>query len=281
MVFAPTMQAESAGFSPSASKPAKVVRAWRDAGLALRMVEPEAADIDTLSLAHQRGYVEDVLGLRRTNGFGDRSPSVASALPYTTGAMLTASRRVLKEGGAACAPCSGFHHARWDGGSGFCTFNGLMVTAMAVHSEGSAGRVAILDCDQHYGDGTDHILERLGSPAWVRHFTAGESFHHPRQVPEFFARLREEIAALEGFDLVLYQAGADPHIDDPLGGWLTTEQLRERDAIVFEGVAALGVPLVWNLAGGYQRDASGGITPVLEIHTNTAREHLRVYCTDF
>ncbi len=34
---------------------------------------------------------------------------------------------------------------------------------------------------------------------------------------------------------------------------------------------------MWNLAGGYQRDRDGGITPVLAIHSNTAREHLRVF----
>ncbi len=34
-------------------------------------------------------------------------------------------------------------------------------------------------------------------------------------------------------DVLLYQAGADPHIDDPLGGWMTTSQLFERDLIVF------------------------------------------------
>ena len=76
---------------------------------------------------------------------------------------------------------------------------------------------------------------------------------------------------------MLYQAGADPHVNDPLGGWLTTEQLRERDARVFEAVARLGVPVVWNLAGGYQRDANDGIGPVLEIHRNTALEHARVF----
>ena len=93
----------------------------------------------------------------------------------------------------------------------------------------------------------------------------------------FFARLDEELPALAGYDVVLYQAGADPHVADPLGGWLATEELRLRDATVFEALAAMGVPVVWNLAGGYQRDARGGIAPVLEIHRNTAEEHLRVY----
>lgn len=77
--------------------------------------------------------------------------------------------------------------------------------------------------------------------------------------------------------MVLYQAGADPHVNDPLGGWLTTEQLRERDGLVFSGLKALGIPVAWNLAGGYQLDAAGGISPILEIHDNTLRECARVY----
>ena len=78
-------------------------------------------------------------------------------------------------------------------------------------------------------------------------------------------------------DLVLYQAGADPHVNDPLGGWLTTDELRRRDAIVFERLRALGVPVVWNLAGGYQQERDGTIPRVLEIHDNTARECVRAF----
>ncbi len=71
--------------------------------------------------------------------------------------------------------------------------------------------------------------------------------------------------------MLLYQAGADPHVDDPLGGFLTTDELARRDAIVFGEARALGLPVAWNLAGGYQRDARGGIEPVLQIHENTLR----------
>jgi len=75
---------------------------------------------------------------------------------------------------------------------------------------------------------------------------------------------------------LLYQAGADAHIDDPLGGWLTTAQMRQRDALVFEAALGYGIPVVWNLAGGYQRDADGGIGPVLAIHRATLDEAIRV-----
>jgi acetoin utilization deacetylase AcuC-like enzyme len=76
---------------------------------------------------------------------------------------------------------------------------------------------------------------------------------------------------IDGVDVLFYQAGADPHIDDPYGGYLTTEALRLRDEIVFSIAAKRGVPVVWNLAGGYQSP----IEKVLEIHDNTARMHLQ------
>lgn len=277
VVYSPLAVADAASFSPSASKPAAVIADWTAHGLPLRVVPPEAASVEELALAHDRAYVEDILAGRRANGFGNVRADVAASLPFTTGALLTAARLALADGGAVCAPVSGFHHAGWNDACGFCTFNGLVVTARSLWEAGLVRRTAILDCDQHYGDGTDAILARLDGPAWLYHFTAGREYERPSQVPAFFERLAREIDAVSACDLVLYQAGADPHVDDPLGGWLTTEQLRTRDAFVFEGLRARGVPVVWNLAGGYQRDASGGIAPVLEIHRNTAHEHLRVF----
>jgi acetoin utilization deacetylase AcuC-like enzyme len=273
------MVAPSGSFSPSAEKPAQVVASWRRLGLRLDLREPTPATPEELSLAHDPSFVREVLAGTRLNGFGNRSGQVAASLPYTSGSMLSAARHALREGGAAAAPCSGFHHAGYDRASGFCTFNGLMVAACALRREG-ARKVGILDCDMHYGDGTDDIIRRLAARSWVAHFSAGESFTSPRQVGAFFDRLDRELARMRDCDVVLYQAGADPHVDDPLGGWLATAELRARDARVFERLQAASVPVAWNLAGGYQRDASGGIPKVLEIHDNTARECARVFGYD-
>ena len=54
-------------------------------------------------------------------------------------------------------------------------------------------------------------------------------------------------------DLVIYQAGADPHIDDPFGSvGLTNEQMFLRDKIVFEYFKSKKIPIFFVLAGGYQ-----------------------------
>lgn len=269
--FTPRMVAESGGFSPSAAKPAQVADRLRACGLPIAIIEPAPVTVEELCLAHDRVYVDDILAGRVPNGFGNCSPAIAASLLYTTGSMLSAARHVLDAGGIACAPCSGFHHAGYRSPDGFCTFNGLMTTACALRRDARVLRVGIVDCDMHYGDGTDEIIDELGARSWIEHFTAGSVYSRPEQASTFFAELPGRLDAMGGCDVVLYQAGADPHVDDPLGGWLTTAQLAARDTMVFEAFAGLGIPVVWNLAGGYQRARDGSIPKVLEIHENTAR----------
>jgi acetoin utilization deacetylase AcuC-like enzyme len=151
-----------------------------------------------------------------------------------------------------------------------------MVTALALKAEG-VQNVGILDFDMHYGNGTDDIINTLGDKSWLKHFTGGKHFDDPSQVKEFFDNLPNILSWFQGCDVLLYQAGADPHINDPYGGWLTTEEMRIRDARVFDAMKAFGIPVVWNLAGGYQVEKDGSIPKVLEIHDNTMRECVRVY----
>jgi len=278
--YTPQMVANADSFSPSAAKPAQVVAAWQAAGFPIQVFAPAPASLAQLYRAHDPAYVDDVLACRRSNGFGNRRQAVAQSLRYTSGAMVAAVQAAIKEGGITCAPVSGFHHAGYDFGGGFCTFNGLMVAALEVLECGLAQRVGILDCDMHYGNGTEQILRHLGRRDVV-HFSAGQDYGRPDQAEGFLAALPKLVASrFADCDVLIYQAGADPHVNDPLGGWLTTEQLAERDRLVFATAHALGVPVAWNLAGGYQRDAQGGISPVLAIHANTLREAFAMSATN-
>ena len=268
------MVADSGAYSPSAGKPVHVVASWREQGFPIEVIAPPALSADDLALAHDRRMVDDILAGRRDNGFSNRSPTVARALPYTSGAMYAAAVRALEARSVAVAPCSGFHHACYLRPAGFCTFNGLMVAARLLHERHGVSRVAILDFDEHYGDGTDDIIERLGID-WVDHYSAGAHDFSTDDAEAFLAQIPGilEGMARRGSQLVLFQAGADPHVDDPLGGFLTTEQLYRRDRAVFETCRRRGLPVAWNLAGGYQmlEGFSGAeeIRPVLDIHDNT------------
>lgn len=257
-------------FSPSAEKPTQVVRDWLQRGLIQEsdVLSFEPVTRTDLKRAHDAAFVDGVLDLSIDNGFGNRNAQVAASLPYTSGSLLAAARHALEYRENVCSPTSGFHHAGYDSAEGFCTFNGLMVTALALLEQGAVRSIGILDCDVHYGNGTDDIMKRLGVQG-IRHHTMGAHFRHRDEASLFEQWLQRAIEDCLGVDLLIYQAGADPHVNDPLGKVLTGVQMAKRDHAVFS--AFQGRPLVWNLAGGYQRDVNGGIEPVLKLHRTTAQ----------
>jgi len=57
-------------------------------------------------------------------------------------------------------------------------------------------------------------------------------------------------------------------VSDPLGGFMTSAEMRERDRIVFRTCARRRVPIAWNLAGGYQEP----FHRVLALHDATMEE---------
>jgi len=271
------MVAESDSYSPSAGKPRAVALALRNAELTVTFVAPEPATFDQMARAHDPSFVRGVLDGRVSNGFGNTSEGVRRSLPFTSGSMIDAAKAAIVDG-MACSLSSGFHHACYDSAGGFCTFNGLMVAAYALQDLDLAQRVAIIDCDQHYGNGTDNILLRVGRTG-ILHVTFGRHFSRASDAEQYMAMLhglRNQFAT-HRTQVVLYQAGADVHVNDPLGGVLTTEEMKERDRIVFSTCRDLGIGVAWNLAGGYQKDAQGNIGAVIDLHLNTAREAIKTF----
>ena len=59
--------------------------------------------------------------------------------------------------------------------------------------------------------------------------------------------------AEEPFDLVIYNAGMDPHEESAIGGLagITTSVIAERERLVFEWARQRGVGVAFTLAGGY------------------------------
>lgn len=275
--FSPLMQAEAGSYSPSAGKPAQVLESWRKLGIPMDVCAPTPVTREQLLLAHSAEFVDGILEGRLSNGFGNRSLEVAASLPYTCGSMLAAAKEALSNGKGAVAPCSGFHHAGYSFAGGFCTFNGLMVTALSLLESQKIKRLAILDLDMHYGNGTQDIIDTLGVGHQVKHWSRSFS---PSRAEQFLESLPDLVRSLcEDCEVLLYQAGADSHCNDPLGGYLTTDQMRRRDELVFETSRAHAIPVAWNLAGGYQRDEQGGIRPVLDLHDNTMRAFARITMT--
>lgn len=263
-------------FSPSAGKPALVVEEWKKRGYNFSLSEVTPLTREQFYLSHDKKFVDDVLDLKRDNGFDNRSPDVAKALSWTSGSMYCAARDAYLNKSITCSPTSGFHHAHYDFSEGFCTFNGLTLTAILLRKEFHAIRVGIVDIDHHWGNGTENIIKHLGLD-YIRHYTFGGEnsdnyfWKGGEKAENWLLRLPSIVEKFSDCDIVLYQAGADPHVNDPYGGALTDAQLRERDRVVFQILRKNNIPVSWDLAGGYQIP----IQKVLDIHNATMEEVLK------
>jgi acetoin utilization deacetylase AcuC-like enzyme len=269
----------------------------------VQLVKPPPVTTEQLLRVHTREYIEAIrTGEPRDLAESQKFPWSQQLFPsvcLTCGGCLAAARTALSDGVAA-ALASGFHHAHAERGEGFCTFNGLIIAADALHAEGKVRRVAILDLDLHYGNGTallavtrPHVraLSIYGNgywdntnysdPAILRHEDGAN--HRSAALPngsgraELFERLENFLPWLveEGApDLLLYQAGADPYFEDPYSRLrLDHADLKARDRFVFEFARKHGLPVAWVLAGGYTHDVS----KVVQVHVNTFTAALEVY----
>jgi len=277
--YSPAMVADAESYSPSAMKPAKVLEAWQASGIPLSLYDVKPIERAALHAVHEQTFVDDVLACVQPNGFGSHSPTVAQSLLYTNASLRDAAVEALRNGCVAVSPTSGFHHAHYSSASAYCTFNGLMVAAHYLLQNKLATKVGIIDCDYHYGNGTDELISKHHLSGKVKHFTAGSRYHRANQAEDFFNALKTAVEFMADCDVILYQAGADAHIDDPLGGFLTDEQLYQRDLLLFSLCQQQGVPVAWNLAGGYQKldNDEPDWEAITAIHSNTLRACGEVY----
>ena len=239
-----------------------------------QLVEPKPASRQDLEAVHHRRYVKSVLtghGDLAECAFGFWSESYRDGVLAINGGNLLAAQMALEDGIAANVG-QGFHHARHKMGAGFCTFNGLALVA-AVNPD---LQVLVIDCDEHAGDGTAELTDRI--PNLSNFSICGcriecqESKRsivrrvEPRDSDSYRKHLHEALdhAAATKPSLVIYQAGMDPHENDPLGRSKMTEAfLEDRDRLVMEALALdLHIPFFFVLAGGYQEPMEEKLIPL-------------------
>lgn len=233
--------------------------------------EPVYYDVDAyrIECVHDDVYVRKVRSGQTPNGFGDRDYRKVVHAEMSCSAMLAASMSAINDG-VAFAPVSGFHHASYDRGGGYCTFNGLVHAHHWLKHAKLVDKVLILDGDGHYGDGTQNIIEKLGLHSSLMNWWIAGDKHQ-----EWAEWQNSLVKILPTVQLVMYQAGADSHIEDPfMAGTLTTAEWVKRDRFIFQTCKDAGVPIVWNLAGGY----NGAKT--LDLHTSTFETAVQVFYPD-
>lgn len=256
----------------------------------VRLVEPEPVDRQRLEELHSLEYVEAFLEghapLARSQNLA-WSEALRDAVLLSLGGQLEAADRALQQGVAANL-AHGFHHARYARGAGYCTFNGLALVAQAHPNQ----RVAVLDCDEHPGDGTAEFTQRLPNLFNASIHGVSDAFEcAPGErnlslpIPATESPAEAYGEALESAfeflrtiepDLLVYQAGVDCHRDDPLHTLaLTDEDLRRRDRAVFRWARDRSLPVLFVLSGGYLEREH-----LTRLHSETFRSCLDVYAAD-
>lgn len=259
--------------TPSMRKLPLVAALAAEAGFA-NLVAPQPVGRAELKLIHDAAYVESILtgeGALSKCAFGYWSEDYRDGVLAINGGNLLAARMALEEGIAANVG-QGFHHAAPSNGGGYCTFNGLALVA-AMHP---GMEVFVLDCDEHGGDGTAEFTKTLSnlfnySICGIGMGACEGPRSVVRRVPpndECQARLflEEAMNHIEEHrpGLVIYQAGMDPHRDDPLSrSKMSGEFLAHRDEFVMQTLALdLGIPFFFVLAGGYQEPMEETFVPL-------------------
>jgi acetoin utilization deacetylase AcuC-like enzyme len=266
----------------STTKQADVVRAAGAEGLLDVQPWPfnEERAWEAVGRVHDAGYMRAVRtgnprALAECQGFR-WSPAFANAAARIWAGHTVACCLALEDG-LVFHPVSGAHHADQARGGGFCTFNFLVGAGRHLLDVGALAKVAIVDLDAHQGDGTCRmvhgddrfgVFDVAGSNRVGSEGTDRVTLHDVTDAPGYEAALSTLPAFLDRFapGLVQYQAGMDCHQDDPIGGipGVDAAFLASRDRFVIEQVVQRRIPLVVNLAGGYQSD---GTTVALHVET--------------
>jgi histone deacetylase 11 len=189
---------------------------------------------------------------------------------YAVGGTILACRLAVKQG-VAINLGGGYHHAAAGWGGGFCVYADIPLAAKLLHDRGQARKVLVVDLDAHQGNGTAAVLQDW---PWAVTFDLYERDIFPARkeledyaIPvgpgltgrEYLDVVQDTLpAALDAVrpDLLIYNAGSDPFIEDPLARFrLAAGDLAERDLMVVTTARERGIPVAMVLSGGYSAES--------------------------
>ena len=253
----------------------------------LVIATPEELPREAALRVHTRKYLADLDGDEHTERTRDSelplSRQIVNGYYLATSGTCLAAKLALERGGGMNLS-GGFHHAFADRAEGFCYLNDVAVAARQLQQGDDLGKIVIVDCDVHQGNGTAHIFLDDSS---VFTFSIHQQGNYPsiKQKSDLDVGLRdgvgdneycetlsgalERISAEFEADFVFYLAGVDPYERDQLGGLaLSMDGMRRRDRLVFEWCQANKTPVAVVLAGGYAVNTDDTV----QMHCNTYRE---------
>jgi acetoin utilization deacetylase AcuC-like enzyme len=226
----------------------------------------------TISPRYYRALQMGDSPLSSSNGFSWDKGIWEMALNSTAGVMAAAETAINNKISGSLS--SGLHHADNEGGMGFCTVNGLAVTAHYLYEGVGLDHITILDFDAHNGGGTVHSLRALELDNVVDQFDLStntfdsyrEDDNHTIAITDNDDDYLNTVDVIletmnQDTDIVLYNAGTDPYPT------ISHSALEERDRIVFQHCLENDIPCAFVLAGGYTWGQE--MDSLVQSHVNT------------
>ena len=256
---------------------------------------PKECSIETMKTSHSLKYINDIKNktldfkAQKKIGFPINDSVVRRSFVATGGTGL-ASKLAL-ESRLSCNTAGGSHHATFNYGAGYCVFNDTAVAANYLKKKGYAKKILILDLDVHQGDGSAACFQ---TDERVTTFSVHAASNFPLrkvnsdidiplpdgtedgdylaaigdQLPDVLDQLRPQ--------LVLFNAGVDPHRDDRLGRLhLSNDGLLMRDRLVLDACLRRKIPVATVIGGGYDN-----LEPLVRRHAivfRAAAEQARLF----
>lgn len=253
----------------------------QDAANATRQPFPSVWPVRTLRSDVEPANFTARLGLYSMDNGSPLSAGTWAAAKAGADAAASAAA-LIGEGARAVFCCSRppGHHAGADFMGGYCFLNNAAVAAQALRN-GGAQRVAVLDVDYHHGNGTQSIFYDRADvlfvslhgdphteyPFYLGHSDetgegAGQGFNLNLPLAAgssaiaWFAALEQGCQRISqvGAEALVVSLGLDTFEDDPI----STFALKLADfRRLGQRLAALGLPTVFVLEGGYAAEALG------------------------
>lgn len=213
-----------------------------------------------LSTIHSPEYVKAVRtgkprALAQSSSFTWDPGIYVMARAHVAG-MVAATRAALENSTTAGSLSSGMHHASFDRGAGFCTFNGLAASVLTARELG-ARRILILDFDAHAGGGTWDIMQKLFDDdvvqvdvtvsAFDTWTPSASSYFHITDSSSYRSSINDALTyarTLDAFDFIIYNAGVDIR-----NSGVSEADLHVREDMVRDFIGE--TPAIFGLAGGY------------------------------
>lgn len=203
-------------------------------------------------------------GLSQSQGFSWCSNTYKFARAHTHG-LIASINEVIKNGGRSGSLSSGLHHATPKSGMGFCTINGIALSAIYAHEQGL--EPIIFDFDAHCGGGTMSFLRKFNkniqvnekpiihidlSTNWFDEYEPESPWSQLQvlqQGEEYLSKVIDALESSRSFitdkTVFIYNAGIDP-----IGSHgIDNETIAKREQIVSDFLGSHKA--IFALAGGY------------------------------